>query len=315
MDGTKWAIPWQVALHRLVKDPNSRSMDNHVEENYMKPLDFSDVRFKILIEVVPPGGPDAGPLMQRLKAIAALPFQAFSVATNPVAKPRMSAMATCALTQQETNKPAILHCTTRDHNRISLQGMLWGAQALGIETVLVATGDMVSLQDRNTTTRVRDMDVFGLVAMARQSGLQTGVVIDPHPEANGFETAIHRLAKKIDAGAQFAVTQPIYDAEAADAMARATHAMGIPVIMGILPLRTARHADFLHQKVAGISVPGQLRDQMRQTDDTIQTGNRNARDMLEIARERFSGACVMPPFDHYEVLEDILKFDTARCMD
>jgi len=272
----------------------------------MKPLDFSENRFKILIEVVPPAGPDAGPLMHHLKSIAGLPFHAFSVATNPVAKARMSAMATCALTQQKTNKPAILHCTTRDHNRISLQGMLWGAQALGIKTVLVATGDMVALQDRNTTTRVRDMDVFGLIDMARQSGLRTGVVIDPHPEANGFETAIRRLTQKIDAGAQFAVTQPIYDTKAADAMARATHAMGIPVVMGILPLRTARHADFLHQKVAGIAVPRQLRKEMHQTDNTIKTGNQNAREMLKVARKRFAGACIMPPFDHYEVLEDII---------
>ena len=278
----------------------------------MEPLDFSDNHFKIFIEVVPPAGPDAGPLMHQLKSIATLPFQAFSVATNPVAKSRMSAMATCALTQKKTNKPAILHCTTRDHNRISLQGMLWGAQALGIETVLIATGDMVALQDRNITTRVRDMDVFGLVGMARQSGLQTGVVIDPHPESNGFKTAIRRLAQKIDAGAQFAVTQPIYDTETADAMARATQAMGIPVIMGILPLRTARHADFLHQKVAGIAVPRPLREQMHQADNTIDTGNQNAREMLKTARERFAGVCIMPPFEHYEVLEDILNFDFDR---
>ena len=272
----------------------------------MKPLDFSDNHFKIFIEVVPPTGPDGGPLMHLLKSISWLPLDAFSVATNPVAKPRMSAMATCALTQQETDKPAILHCTTRDHNRISLQGMFWGARALGIGTVLVATGDMVALQDRNITTRVRDMDVFDLVDMARQSGLQTGVVIDPHPEVNGFETAISRLAQKIDAGAQFAVTQPIYDTEAVDAMAQATQSMGIPVIMGILPLRTARHADFLHQKVAGIAVPKQLREQMHQADNTIKTGNQNACEMLAAARERFAGACIMPPFDHYEVLEEIL---------
>ena len=145
----------------------------------MKTIDFSDNKFKIFIEVVPPVGPDADPLMHRLRSVSDLPFHAFSVATNPVAKPRMSASATCALAQQEIGKSAILHCTTRDHNRISLQGMFWGAQALGINTVLVATGDMVALQDRHITTRVRDMDVFALVGMARQSGLQTGVVIDP----------------------------------------------------------------------------------------------------------------------------------------
>ena len=178
---------------------------------YMKPLDFSDNHFKNFIEVVPPAGPDGGPLMHLLKSI---------------------------------------------------------------------------------------------------SGLQTGVVIDPHPEANGFETAIRRLAQKIDAGAQFAVTQPIYDAETVDIMAQATQSMGIPVIMGILPLRTARHADFLHQKVAGIAMPKRLREQMHQADDTIKTGNQNAREMLAAARERFAGACIMPPFDHYEVLEDILNLNS-----
>ena len=271
----------------------------------MKPIDFSGKRFSILIEVVPPAGPDAGPLMGLLKSVAGLPFDAFSVATNPVAKPRMSALATCALAQQATGKPAILHCTTRDHNRLSLQGMFWGAQALGIETVLIATGDMVALDDRRTTTTVRDMDVFSLVEMARQSGLQTGVVIDPHPESNGFDNAIRRLTRKVAAGAQFAVTQPIYDAETAGTMARATQSAGIPILMGILPLRTARHADFLHQKVAGIAVPGALREQLHQADDTIKVGNKNAREMLAAARERFSGACIMPPFDHYEVLKDI----------
>jgi methylenetetrahydrofolate reductase (NADH) len=271
----------------------------------MKTIDFSDERFNIFIEVVPPVGPDTGPLMQHLKSVSTLPFHAFSVATNPVAKPRMSAMATCALTQQASGKPAILHCTTRDHNRISLQGELWGAQALGIKTVLVATGDMVALDDRHITTTVRDMNVFALVKMARESGLQTGVVIDPHPESNGFERAIHRLNQKVDAGAQFAVTQPIYDAKTADTMAEATQSAGIPVIMGILPLRTARHADFLHRKVAGIAVPEPLREQMHQADDTIKTGNQNARQMLTMARERFAGACIMPPFDHYEVLEEI----------
>ncbi len=272
----------------------------------MKTIEFEANKFTILIEVVPPAGPDASPLLDQLKSSAELPMHAFSVATNPVAKPRMSAMATCALAQQATGKPAVLHCTTRDHNRLSLQGMLWGAQALGIHTVLAATGDMVAYTDRLVTTTVRDLDVLGLVNMARQSGLQTGVVIDPHPETNGFDLAIDRLGQKVDAGAQFAVTQPIYDLVSADAMAAATQHAGIPIIMGILPLRTAKHAEFLHNKVAGIRVPGPLRDEMHASSDTVKTGNRNAREMLTAARERFAGACIMPPFDHYEVLPDIM---------
>ncbi len=97
--------------------------------------------FIVTIEVVPPNGPDPAILLTALESLAGLPFYGFSVATNPVAKPRMSAMALCSLIQQRTHKPAILHLTTRDHNRLSLLGELWGAKALGIDTVMVAILD------------------------------------------------------------------------------------------------------------------------------------------------------------------------------
>lgn len=264
-------------------------------------------RFITTIEVVPPAGPDAEPVISALQALKGLSFDGFSVATNPVAKPRMSAMALCSLVQQKTHKPAILHCTTRDHNRLSLQGKLWGAQALGIKTVLVATGDFVALEDRAATTTVHNVDVFRLVRMAREAEFLTGVVLDPHPETNGLKEAVRRLERKVEAGAQFAVTQPVYDEANADALIEATRHIGIPIIMGILPLRTARHAEFLHQRVAGIAVPEQVRNRMSRATDTVAEGVANAREMLALARERFAGTCIMPPFDHYEMLFDIFR--------
>jgi homocysteine S-methyltransferase len=269
-------------------------------------MDMLNESFVITIEVVPPEGPDPINVMTSLKSIAALPFYGFSVATNPVAKPRMSAMALCALIQQGTHKPTILHLTTRDHNRLSLQGELWGAKALGIETVLVATGDFVALNDRHVTTTVHDADVYVLVRMARQAGLQTGVVFDTHPEINGLAQAVDHLKRKVDSGAQFAVTQPIYNEAGADEIAEATNNIGIPVIMGILPLRTARHAAFLHTKVAGITVPESLQQRMHTAEDPVAEGAANAREMVDAARDRFAGACIMPPFDHYEIMADIL---------
>ena len=125
--------------------------------------------------------------------------------------------------------------------------MLWGARALGIETVLIATGDFIALGDRAHTTSVGDLDVFGLVRMAREAGLRTGVVFDTHPESNGQQEAVQRLTAKVAAGAQFAVTQPVYDAASAEAIAASAGHFEIPLIMGILPLRTARHAEFLHR--------------------------------------------------------------------
>ncbi len=257
-------------------------------------------RFLTTVEVVPPAGADIEPLLTALQSLQKLPIDGFSVATNPVAKPRMSAMALCALLQQKTDRPAILHCTTRDHNRLSLQGMLWGALALGIQTVLVTTGDFVALGDRATTTDVRDADVFGLIEMARNTGLYTGVVLDPGPESRGLEKPVRRLERKKEAGAQFVVTQPYYDEAGTDALVAATRHIDIPIILGILPLRTPRHAEFLHRKVAGINVPRQVRERMSQAEDPVTEGIANAREVLNLARERFAGACLMPPFDRFD---------------
>jgi methylenetetrahydrofolate reductase (NADPH) len=256
---------------------------------------------------VPPASPDAGPILTALKALAPLTFDGYSVATNPVAKPRMSALALCVLIQRQTGRPATLHCTTRDHNRLSAQGLLWGASALEIDTVLVATGDFVALGDRAHTTTVRDVDVFALVRMAREAGLRTGVVLDPHPEADGLEQSIRRLERKAKAGAQFAITQPVYDTASARRLAEATQHIRIPIILGILPLRTARHAEFLHHQVAGITVPEHVRERMAQAKESVTEGATNAREMLAAARQYFTGACIMPPFDHYEVLSAILQ--------
>jgi methylenetetrahydrofolate reductase (NADPH) len=263
-------------------------------------------RFRITVEVVPPAGPDADPILAALEGIADLPLDGFSVATNPVARPRMSALALSVLLQQRTGKPATLHCTTRDHNRLSIQGLLWGARALGIGKVLVATGDFVALGAGMPTTTVRDVDVFALVRMAREAGLYTGVVLDPRPELDRLDYEVSRLEHKVEAGAQFVVTQPVYDEEDAQRLYEATRHVGIPVILGILPLRTARHAWFLHHRVAGIAVPEAVQERMRQAADPEGEGIRAAREMLVLARNWFAGACVMPAFGHYEALRGIL---------
>jgi len=262
--------------------------------------------FLISVEVVPPADSDVHGILKALRALSDLSIDRLSVATNPVAKPRMSALATCALIQQTLGKSAILHCTTRDHNRLSLQGLLWGARALGIETVLAMTGDFVALGDQARITTVRDMDVFGLITLARESGLHTGAVFEYSGNPQKYERTVRRLEKKIDAGAQFIVTQPVYDAVSAETLARIRHDYDIPMILGILPLRTSRHAEFLHQQVAGIEIPHAVRERMAQASNPLAEGLVNAGEMLTLARQHFSGACLMPPFNHYEIVRNIL---------
>lgn len=262
--------------------------------------------FKITIEVVPPMG-TGGHLLQDLKGISRLPFDGFSVASNPIAKPRLSAMVFSHLLQKETTKPAVLHLTIRDHNTIGLQGEMWGAGALGVDTLIAMTGDPAKQREgEKTSTTVGDVNVFELIRMARESGLCTGAVLDFRPEINGLEAEARRLEKKTAAGAQFIVTQPVYDEQTARDIREAVRHLDVPVIMGILPLLSARHARFLHHKVAGIAVPKKLRDEMDHAGDPVGRGVAQARDILETAREMFQGACVMPPFDRFEILNGIL---------
>ncbi|MBF0303203.1 MAG: methylenetetrahydrofolate reductase [Desulfamplus sp.] len=262
--------------------------------------------FVITVEVVPPHGADPFATLSALDALKELPINGFSVASNPVAKPRMSAMALCSLIQKKTGKFAIMHCTTRDNNRISLQSTFWGARAIGVNHVLAVTGDFVALEERKLTSDVKDMDVCQLIEMGKNSDMITGAVLDFRPESNGLEKEIERLEKKAAAGAMFAVTQPIYDRDMARTISISTGHIDIPIIMGILPLRTFKHAEFLHNRVAGIAVPERLREKMSHAKDPVAEGVENAKEMVAIANEFFRGACIMPPFDHYEVMLDIL---------
>ena len=262
--------------------------------------------FTITVEVIPPSGPNPGSILSSLKALKAHPFYGFSVATNPVARAKMSALALCSIIQKEIGKPATLHCTTRDHNRLSLRGLLWGAGALGIKSVLVASGDFVSLKDQGVVTAVNDIDVFELIGTARDANLDTGVAFDPFFERKDLPGAIRRLERKVDAGAQFAVTQPIYDEEAATDIADASSHLHIPIIAGILPLRGAKHAVFLHDKVAGIVIPRMVRQRMTETENPVGEGVALSKEILDLARDHFAGACIMPPFNHYEILHEVL---------
>ena len=262
--------------------------------------------FAITVEVLPPTGADAEPLLGALEAVADLPFHGFSVATNPVARAHMSALALCALLQARTGKPATLHCTTRDHNRLSVQGLLWGALALGIHSVLVTTGDYVALEAKGRTTSGRDLGVNDLVLMARQAGLLTGVALDPRSSGERLDHEVQRLELKARAGAQFVVTQPVFAEVGAERLLSATRHIGIPVLLGILPLRTARHASYLHDSIAGITVPDVVRARMESASEPKAEGIAGAREVLRVARERSAGACIMPPFGRYEILADIM---------
>ncbi len=271
----------------------------------MTPL-FLNKKFIITIEVVPPQGNNSKEILEKLCNLSNLCFDGFSVASNPVAKPKMSAMVFSHLIQKTTEKPAILHCTIRDHNRLGLQSELWGAKALGIDTVIAITGDPSAAGSDNPTEFIADLNVYELISLIEKSNLYAGAVLDFRPEVNGLEHEISRLEKKVASGCRFIVTQPIYDEHTANEIFNGVKHFNIPVIMGILPLLSYKHAKFLHDKVDGIAVPGALQQQMKKTKDPLHYGVSQAKDMLDLAKNMFAGACIMPPFDRYDILKNIL---------
>lgn len=260
--------------------------------------------FTRLIEVVPPAHGNPESHLSVLEETSALPIAGFTVATNPVAKARMSALALASLIRQQTGKPAVLHITPRDHNRLALQGLLWGAKALHIETVLLTTGDIPAAQ--SSVTIVGDVNLFDFIRLAREAELQVGVVFDPASAPDETAPAVERLQKKISLGAEFVITQPVYQPDTARQWADLLHPLGAQVLLGVLPLRSAKHARFMHTRVDGIEIPPQLLTDLERSEDPAALGLEHARRLIRLARDHFQGVCLMPPFQQYHLGFELL---------
>ncbi|MGD2179377.1 MAG: methylenetetrahydrofolate reductase, partial [Anaerolineae bacterium] len=140
--------------------------------------------------------------------------------------------------------------------------------------------------------------------------LRAGVVLNVRSHPDRWRTEIRWLRYKVEAGAQFVITQPVYNANGISKLQEAISPLEVPVLMGILPLHSTAHANFLHRRVVGIEVPEAVRQRLARASDPVAEGAANARDMLALARGTFSGACLMPPFGHYEIVFDILGHST-----
>jgi len=262
--------------------------------------------FRTLVEVVPPkrGHPEA--LLEKLSGLQHLPISAFNVASNPVAKPHLSALVLAGLIQEQAGKPALPHLTTRDHNRLSLLSLLWGAQARGIGEVLITTGDYPDPERSAGFTPAADINVYQLLSLTDQEGLRAGVVLNLPRDPEAFQHQLERLEKKVRLGAQFVITQPVYEKSRAESLLRTAEQIPVPIYPGVLPLHSLEHARFMNQKVSGVNIPADLLGLMERSSYPAETGIENAREMIRFFREHFPGMCIMPPFQRYQLLEKLL---------
>jgi homocysteine S-methyltransferase len=308
--------------HVEVKAPQEEGHRIRLAAPGYSPLHYKlGKEFVVSVEVDPPKGLNPTKILEGARLLKERGVDAINVADSPMARVRMSAMAAALLIHERVGIDVILHYTTRDRNLMALQSDLLGAHALGLRNILALTGDPPSLGDYPSATAVYDVNSIGLIRIIKRFNegydlagkflgdrayFTVGCALDP--TRADLEAEIRTLRKKLEAGADFVMTQPIYEI---DTLRRVLDRLGeiqVPILVGILPLQSHRHAEFLHNEVPGITVPDWARERMRRAGNRgIEEGIKMAQEILARARELVQGAYIMPSFGRYEVAAEVLS--------
>lgn len=290
-------------------------------------------QFVISVEIDPPKGLDPTKDLQGARLLKEKGTDVINVGDSPMARVRMSALAMCYLIQEHVGMETIIHFTTRDRNILGLQADLIGAHAMGVRNILALTGDPPRIGDYPGATAVYDVDSIGLIRIlshlkrgtdlagkpiGQPASFFVGCALDLNPQVRDRE--LPRLEQKIEAGADFIMTQFIFEPEPLLDFLEQVGKPPIPMMVGILPLQSYRQAEFLANEVPGIVIPQWVRERMRQAGNRgREEGLALAEELLKAIMEKVEGVYLMPSFGRYEVvatLVEIIRSSTAvrQCM-
>jgi len=280
-----------------------------------------DAAFVTMVEIVPPRGIDAAKEIEGSALMAKRGVHAINVPDSPRASARMSAQSLCIQIQQRTGIETILHYTCRDRNVLSIQSDLLGASSIGLKNILCLTGDPPKLGNYPDATAVFDVDAIGLVNIVNRLnhgldiggnpiGASTGFTIAcaANPGVPDVDNEIRRFAYKVEAGAEYAITQPVFDLRILEQFLKRVESFRIPVIAGIWPLTSLRNAEFMKNDLR-VSVPDSilLRMQAASTPELARAeGVKIAQEMLAAARGMVQGVQVSAPFGRYALAADVI---------
>ncbi len=276
--------------------------------------------FVVTVELDPPRGHNIEKLVQGAKLLKERGVEIVDINDGSLGRVRMSVLPTAILVREATGLDINMHFTCRDRNLMGIQADLLGAHAVGVRNILAIKGDPPRAGDYVNTTAIFDVNAIGLVRIIR--GMNEGrdatgnsigeptsfsVGVGLNPVAEDPDREIQRLLRKVEAGARWAQTQPVYDLEAFDRFLARAGKLPVPVIVGILPLHSYRHAEFLHNEVPGIRIPEQARARMREAGArALHVGVEMAQGLLREVRRRYGGAYLMPSFGRFEVVAEVL---------
>ena len=277
--------------------------------------------FVVSVEVDPPKGLDLTKTVKGGRLLKEAGVDVANIADGPRATARISAQAMGLILEREVGLETILHTSCRDRNLLGLQSDMLGAHTSGFRNILAVTGDPPLMGDYPSATGVFDVDAIGLVTLLKQlnRGLDMGgrgmqgqttftIGVGANPAAQNPLREMERLERKAEAGAEFIMTQPIYDIALLDKYLLVVAPLQLPVLVGILPLASYRNAEFLHNEVPGMTVPDHIRQRMSDAgDDGAAEGIVIAQEMLKAVMDSAAGVYIMPPFNRFGTAIKVLE--------
>ncbi|HEX5013164.1 MAG TPA: bifunctional homocysteine S-methyltransferase/methylenetetrahydrofolate reductase [Candidatus Limnocylindrales bacterium] len=284
-------------------------------------------RFVVSVEIDPPRSIRIDRTIEAAALLRDAGVDLVNISDSAMARVRMGAMAVAFGIQHDLDLECLVHFTTRDRNLMAIESELLGAHALGVRNILALTGDPPRIGDYPAGSGVWDVDSVGLVEVlgrlnrgedqagspiGQPAGFTIACALDP--TAADATTEWDRLERKLAAGAHLVMTQPLYSAGQVEAMLAEArrrfgpHGFPVPVLLGILPLQSTRHAEFLHNEVPGITIPDETRAAMRDAGDRgAEVGLEHSLGLLESVGGEVSGTYVMPSFGRYEQCAELVR--------
>ena len=279
--------------------------------------------FVTAVEMDVPRGLKLDRLLRGAEELKAAGVDVINISDGARARLRMTPTAVVCLLHQHVGMEATMHFSCRDRNLLAIQADLLGAHALGIRNILAVTGDPTNVGDYPSATSVFDVDAIGLVRILSRFndgidlagysiGIKCGftIAVAFNPVAVDADSELDRLRRKVDAGANVVYTQPVFDRESADIAVAACAALAVPCLMGILPLRNPRHAEFMHNEVPGVRIPTWLRERIAgSTDDAeaLEIGVEEAAKLSSYLRTVAQGLYLMPPFGNPTIARRVIE--------
>jgi len=278
--------------------------------------------FVTMVEIVPPKGIDIRRELEGAKFLKSVGVDAINIPDSPRASARMSNQALSLLVQQQVGIEAILHYTCRDRNVLGIQSDLLGAAAMGVKNLICITGDPPKMGNYPDATAVFDVDAIGLVNIVHNlnrgldlggnpigSGTSFVIGVGANPGLPNLDEEIRRFEYKVEAGAEYAVTQPVFDLKLLENFLRRIEHCRIPVMAGIWPLVSARNAEFMKNELR-VSVPDEILNRMQKAttaEAAREEGVSIARQMLTAVRQMTQGAQISAPLGRYASAVDVLE--------